>query len=377
MRRVGRLLATVLLSLVALAVIGIAGAVGTRAYLQHRNAEVLAIRTPRGIDEQRYVKLGGLEQYIEIRGNDRANPVLLLLNGGPGVSWAPLTMWQRSWEDAFTLVYWDQRGEGKTLERDGLRSEATMTIPRMTQDGIELAAFLRAHLQKKNILVLGHSWGSILGVHMVKARPDLFGAYIGTGQVGDLPASLRIAYVTMLYQAAKAENATALRELSTIGPPPYGNDLRKTAVLFRWIAVFAPASDERTIRAVAPAMFVAPDYTLRDMRYRTLGIEHIPGPLYAAALATNLGDLGYTFRVPVYIIQGADDSITVPSVARAYFDRVVAPRKGFVLLSGTGHLAVWTAPDAFLRALVAQLGMGRAQRSAAIKPAAFGARSMM
>jgi pimeloyl-ACP methyl ester carboxylesterase len=351
MRKIGRLVALAVAGLVGIAVALAVVLVLTRAYLQHSNAAALAIRTPHGIDEERYVEIGGIQQWIHIRGDDRANPVLLLLNGGPSVSWAPLTLWLRSWESTFTLVYWDERGEGKTIERDGVASAATMSLPRMTADGIALAAYLRDHLRKKNIFVLGHSWGSILGVGMVKQRPDLFAAYVGTGQVSDLTASLRITYATMLRQARAAGNQRAVAELAATGPPPYGADLRKATVLFRWIAVFAPASDQRTIRAVAPAMLTAPNYSLQDIRLRATGIRSIPHAMYAALLETNLDRLGFTFKVPVYIIQGAEDSITAPSLAKAYYDRIEAPRKAFALLPGTGHLAVWTAPDAFLRQL--------------------------
>jgi pimeloyl-ACP methyl ester carboxylesterase len=355
MRNIGRLLVVGIAGLIGIALVAAVGLVFTRGYLQHRNAEALAIRTPQGIDEERYVEIGGIQQWIHIRGNDRANPVLLLLNGGPSVSWAPLTLWLRPWEGTFTLVYWDERGEGKTIERDGIASAATMSIQRMTADGIALAAYLRAHLHKKNIIVLGHSWGSILGIRMVKQRPDLFAAYVGTGQVSNLTASLRIAYATMLLQARAAGNERALTELAAIGLPPYGANIRKAGVLFRWIAVFAPVSDQRTIRAVAPAMLTAPNYSLQDIRFRTAGMRSIPHGMYAALLETNLERLGFAFRVPVYIIQGADDSITAPSLAKAYYDRIEAPRKAFALIPGTGHLAVWTAPDAFLRRLSTML----------------------
>jgi pimeloyl-ACP methyl ester carboxylesterase len=349
--RIGRLLAFALAGVIGLVFALAVVLVLTRVYFQHRNAAALAIRTPFGIDEERYVELGGIQQWIHIRGNDRANPVLLLLNGGPGVSWAPLTLWLRQWEDTFTLVYWDERGEGKTIERDGIASAATMSLQRMTDDGVALAAYLRTHLHKKSILVLGHSWGSILGIHMVKQRPDLFAGYVGTGQVSDMTASLGIARATMLRQARAAGNQRAVTELAAIGPPPYGANLRKASILFKWIAVFAPASDERTIRAVAPAMLTAPNFSLRDIRFRTLGTEDTPHAMYAGLLETNLAQLGFAFKVPIYIIQGADDSIAIPSVAKAYYDRIQAPRKAFALLPGTGHLAVWTAPSAFLRLL--------------------------
>jgi pimeloyl-ACP methyl ester carboxylesterase len=140
-----------------------------------------------------YVKIGGIDQWIQIRGQDRDNPVLLCLHGGPGATWLPLTAVFAPWEKDFTVVQWDQRGAGKSLEASGPSIASTMSIQRMADDGIELAELLRAHLKKEKILLLGHSWGSILGVHMVLQRPDLFYAYVGTGQVAQMTRSRHIA----------------------------------------------------------------------------------------------------------------------------------------------------------------------------------------
>lgn len=172
--------------------------------VRNRNAQDYAITTPNGIDEARYVELGGIEQWITIRGEDRKNPVLLLLHGGPGDATNP---WGyaglRSWLKNFTVVQWDQRGAGRTLGRNGPSLAPTITIERMAQDGIELAELLRKALQKYKIVLVGHSWGSTLGVFMVKARPDLFYAFVGTGQVADPTRNYAVAYDELLKKAAR------------------------------------------------------------------------------------------------------------------------------------------------------------------------------
>lgn len=153
-------------------------------FLRRRTARDYAISTPNGIQEDRYVTLGGIEQWISIRGEDRNNPVILLVHGGPGdatslYGYALL----RSWFKRFTVVQWDQRGAGRTYERDG-PSTPMVTIDRIVQDGIELSDSLRRELKKDRIVVVGHSFGSIVGLEMVKARPDLYYAFVGTGQIG-------------------------------------------------------------------------------------------------------------------------------------------------------------------------------------------------
>ena len=139
-----------------------------------------------GIDEEGFVQIGGIEQWVQIRGDDRRNPVLLWLNGGPGFSTVPRTLLYRDWERQFTVVMWDQRGEGKTFDHSGTSVAPSMTIAQMTKDGTAVADYVRKRLHKDKIILLGHSWGSLLGVHMVEARPDLFSVYVGTGQIANL-----------------------------------------------------------------------------------------------------------------------------------------------------------------------------------------------
>src|SRR5438067_6002167 len=181
-------------------------------FLRNRNARDYAITAPNSIDEGRYVEIGGIEQWITIRGEDRKNPVLLFLHGGPGDATNP---WGyaafRSWLKAFTVVQWDQRGAGRTLGKSGPSVAATITIDRLTQDGIEPAETLRRTLQKDKIILVGHSWGSILGVFMAKARPDLFSAFVVTGQVADPQRNYEVAYHALLEKATRLGEPRAIR----------------------------------------------------------------------------------------------------------------------------------------------------------------------
>src|SRR5229473_2750970 len=124
------------------------------------------------IDRVLFVPLGGLEQWISIRGEDRSNPVLLVVHGGPGEAQWPAADIFKPWEKAFTVVQWDQRGTGHTYGRYGEKTP-DVTLDRISKDGVELAAYLCRELHKKKIIVLGHSWGSLVAVHMVQLRPEL------------------------------------------------------------------------------------------------------------------------------------------------------------------------------------------------------------
>lgn len=293
-----------------------------------------------GIHEARYVRIGGIEQWIQIRGDDRSNPVLLWLSGGPGFSTIPSTRAYRSWEKVFTVVMWDERGEGKTFERSGKSVAATMTIDRMADDGIEVAEFLRRRLHKRKIVLLGHSWGSILGIHMIRRRPGLFSAYVGTGQVVELERDAQAAYPLLVQRAKDVHNTVAEKQLEDVGPPPYPDSPQKW-VWIKWANALDPGRH-------GGGGGTQPAYIMQ-------GAMWSQGLMWNSILRDDLPALGTNFDVPIFFIQGAEDCLTVTRLARVYFDEIHAPQKHFVVLPNVGHLAVFTARDAFLRALVARV----------------------
>ncbi|HET7752140.1 MAG TPA: alpha/beta hydrolase [Terriglobales bacterium] len=323
-------------------------------FLRARNARTYAITAPNGIDEATYVKIGGIEQWITIRGQDRNNPVLLFLHGGPGDATNP---WGyagfRNWLKYFTVVQWDQRGAGRTFGRNRASSASTITPDRMVQDGIELSELLKKTLHKNKILLVGHSWGSVLGFFMVKARPDLFYAFVGTGQVAaEFSRSSSVAYTTVLERASRQGNLQAVQELKEIGPPPY-KDGKGFGVVHKWAMLFERA-DVFLASALGFAL-TAPGYSVGDINDwfdgQSVSGEHL-APFFDE-LDRKL--LGGELAVPVFVIQGAEDYTTPVSLAKAYLDSLRAPHKAFATIEGAGHFAVFTNQDEFLKYLRAQV----------------------
>jgi pimeloyl-ACP methyl ester carboxylesterase len=310
----------------------------------------MRIAAPNGISEAGYVKIGGIDQWIQIRGEDRANPVLLWLNGGPGFSTVPNTYAVRSWEKPFTIVMWDQRGEGETFARSGTSVAPTMTIDQMSRDGIEVAEYLRRHLRKDKIILLGHSWGSILGVHMVHARPDLFSAYVGTGQVVNLQKDAQAAYPLLLERARAVGNKSAEQQLAAVGPPPYPQASFANHTWVGWGNRLDPRTRPDVLLRSGSLWFVA--QLLYQERALSPGATFSQDRMWGEIMSEDLPALGLRFEVPVVFIQGAEDRLTVTALTRDYFDRISAPSKQFVVLPGVGHLAIVFARGPFLRELV-------------------------
>ena len=327
-----------------------------RFHHRHSLTQSIAIHTPNGIDEGLYVRIGSIDQWIQIRGRDRNNPVLLFLHGGPGATLIPMTELFVPWEKDFTLVQWDQRGAGKTLETTGASIAATMSVDRMTRDGIEVAEFLRAHLHKDKIVLLGHSWGTILGIHMIRQRPDLFYAWVGTGQVADMPEAMRLGYARLLDEARSHGDRKAVQALRGMGPPPFRNT-RDIGAYFVLLQNYETKSDRDAMASpIGGFTRPAPHYSLFDEIERIRGFLLLPPlPMYREIFSTDLSSLGLDFKIPVLFFQGAEDARTPAPVARQYFDRIEAPHKEFVLFEGAGHFAIWSKSGRFLDELIARV----------------------
>ncbi|MGA3007411.1 MAG: alpha/beta hydrolase [Opitutaceae bacterium] len=347
-----------LLVLLSVALLLMALGLGFRAYCQHENAEILAIHTPNGIQEGMYVPIGGIEQWIQIRGEDRNNPVVLFVHGGPGGSTLMISSGWQPWEKYFTVVQWDQRGTGRTYRKTSSSIAPTMTVDRMTQDGIEVAEFLRTHLHRDKIILVGHSWGSFLGIHMVKKRPDLFFAYVGTGQFLGSPTwkkAIEIQSARVLASAQATNNAKALKELAATDALPDG---RKFWILQKWARQLRiPFQDSLDIKSKIPPTMM-PGFTLLDWYYYSKGFRFSlntllgpNGPLWKA----DLRSLGLDFAIPIFFFEGTSDHMTPIEPAEQYFKEITAPHREFVRFEGANHFLPLNRPDDFLKELLARV----------------------
>jgi pimeloyl-ACP methyl ester carboxylesterase len=291
------------------------------------------------IEEGRYVRIGGIEQWISIKGADRANPVLLVLHGGPGNAWSPYAASMfAGWDRDFTVVQWDQRGAGRTFGKSGPSIADTMTIERMVQDGIEVALFLKTHLGKDRIMLTGGSWGSMLGLQMVQARPDLFDTMVGFAPVVNLQASIAAGYARVLHMARSAGDQTAIDALTSLGAPPW-QTIRKWPLFRTWLRTYqsrivtAPLAPRAISSEYASAQEEAMNEAADDFSFIHFWEMTLSGPLMQVDLASRSLDYG----VPVHLVAGAEDLTAPPELAKLYFDGIRAPRKQFHLVPGTGH----------------------------------------
>jgi pimeloyl-ACP methyl ester carboxylesterase len=319
------------------------------SFVRNRDAQNYAISSAQGVDEASYIAIGGIEQWVTIRGEDRSNPVLLVLHGGPGDVTNPWTFaFFAPWEKYFTVVQWDQRGAGRTLRKSGEGVAPTITVARMTQDGIELAEYLRRHLGKDKILVVGHSFGTILELGMVRARPDLFYAYVGTGQVADEVKNYSAAYDALLQKARATGNQQATDELKRVGPPPY-SDGRGYGVQRKWSNKFEGAYE--FLYGTIGIALMAPGGSVQDINDWFDGQILSGERLFEQTRSQGPKELGLEFSLPMFVFEGDEDFTTPTALAREYVESMKAPHKEFVPIHG-GHFVMFMHSDEFLQELI-------------------------
>jgi pimeloyl-ACP methyl ester carboxylesterase len=305
------------------------------------------------IDEGLFVTIGGIDQWLTIRGRDANNPVLLLISGF-GAAFSPMARFFAPWEREFTLVQWDQPGAGATQAKNGDVGTGPLSIDRLARNGLAVAEFVSRRMHTEKISVLGISGGSIVALTMAQRRPALFFAYVGTGQIVDWARQEALSYALVLARARASGDAAASAELESIGAPPYA-DVATDAIKAKYANALTPAEQTAVAALMDPA-----NAPTADARYVPTGLAAQDARAVALAAYSKMRNeivafdarrLGLDFAVPMFFFQGDHDVHTVTSEVEAYAGEVRAPQKAFALIEGGGHSAVFMR-DEFLRLLM-------------------------
>jgi pimeloyl-ACP methyl ester carboxylesterase len=310
---------------------------------------------PGSIAELVAVEVGGMEQWILIRGTDRSNPVLLWLHGGPGAAHMPVARgWAAELEEYFVVVHWDQRGAGKSNPSDF--DESTMTLERYVQDVHEMTAWLQRRLSQDRIYLLGHSWGSELALQVLQERPGNYIAYIGVAQVVNRELASPIAYrqiALAVEEEGSARDRRRLRKLQELGPPPYRDHSRY--VEFMGIVNDHGGSYDVGFASLAMTALRAPEYRCRDYRAWLRGANRGSGPMWEEPAYRDFDARRHVPRleVPVFFIMGGRDLNTPLEAVRRYYEILDAPRgKELIVFEEAAHTPMFQNEERFVNALV-------------------------
>lgn len=317
---------------------------------QIKNAKELQINTPNSIVEGCYVKIGGIYQWITIRGENWNTPVLLFIHGGPASTYSIFSPLVRSWEKHFIVVQWDQRGAGKTFRQNGKDGCGTITFNRLAQDGIEVAEYLTNKLGYQKVILIGSSTGSLIGIMMAKLRPDLFYAYVGTDQ--NAPDSQNLLYTLTVNALRGAGNTRGVQLLEKMGLDQSQWSRKDFDKRNRLLVKTIKDVPNMITDLILPSMLSSPEHKIRDMLDIFKGMSYSLDHLFDELINFDFKKFGMQFELPVFIFHGDNDIITPTELARAYYEEIEAPQKEFVLIKNAGHLACFARPDQFLEELI-------------------------
>lgn len=323
-----------------------------RKFRQTREAASLKIESVSGIQEEGIVRIGGIDQWLSIRGGDRENPVLLILHGGPGSCYSMFIPHLHSWEQHFTIVQWDQRGSGKTLRRMGSSGCGEISMQRLSQDAIEIAEYLRTRLRKDRIFLLASSIGSTFGVQLALGRPDLFYAYIGTDQSVGMVRGRQESHRELLDRLHMCGMKKGFRTVERIGADATRWSPGDFTTVAQWTMKSDRSGYHRTIKLLKDAVWFAPGRTLGDIRAFVKGMHLSLEQLLPEIVGYDAWAQGMRFDLPVFLFQGENDVLTRTVDVQAYFADIEAPLKLMELIPNAGHFAMFLQPDIFLEKLL-------------------------
>jgi pimeloyl-ACP methyl ester carboxylesterase len=320
------------------------------------------------IAEIKEITLGEYKQWILIRGTDTVNhPILLWLHGGPGASATALfRKYNAELESHFTVVYWDQRGAGKSFTKN--LPAQSIRVGQYIEDTRQLVQYLKNRFKQQKIVLIGHSWGSRLGMYMIDKYPQDFSAFVSIGQeVAEFEGEFQSYHYT-LQKALETGNQKALKDLQESGPPVESNpDLYKNGF---WGLV----NQKKWLLKLGGERYNKTNYTdwVFDIWFSR---EYSLGDLvrWSKASASTVGAIlsdpdfhKFNFmktipevQVPVYFISGKYDYNTPWPLVEQYYKLLKAPHKQFVLFEKSGHSPAFEEPGLFNRFIIDELGKSK------------------
>jgi pimeloyl-ACP methyl ester carboxylesterase len=306
------------------------------------------------IDTLQAVQLGDSTQWIRMRGAEESNPVLLLIQQGPGL---PMINEARRFErdlrleESFTVVYWDQRGCGRSLR--GPSDPADLSLARMVDDTVALLELLSERFGAKSY-VAGFSFGAAIGGYAAARRPDLVATLVAVGMDVDGAAAGEAAYDFALETARRRGNRRATGQLTKIGRPPHLS-IKQFSTRVRWATNFGGVSTTESygslVRGLVASLVRSRDYSIGDVARTLRGITATQTALLPELATMDLVRTLPRIDVPVVMVQGRLDQVAPAHAAQRYADALVAPSRQLVWFEDSAHTPQLEAPDRF-RALM-------------------------
>ena len=352
----GKILLIIILALVALALIALAilkiNSSGKLPAIKDSAGNVIE----GGVSEKVFVEIGGVKQGMFIRGEKEDNPVLLFLHGGPGSPELAISMAEETGdrlEKEFVVCYWDQRGSGMSYDKD--MDPADLNLDRIVEDTAEVTRYLQERFGQEKIYILGHSWGSYLGIKTIERYPEYYRAYLGVGQVVKQTESEKLAYEYMLEHAReigdeKDEKQLLAYDVNSPDFPQQNYIMGVRSSLMNKYGIGMMHENASMFRIIKNLMLFK-GYTIGEKIGYTKGMLLSQQHLFGYVTEDDLFVSSPVVEVPVYILHGYYDYQVSYALAKEYSEKIQAPDKKLYTFENSAHSPLWEEPEAFMNAV--------------------------
>lgn len=297
------------------------------------------------INELKNLEIGGVKQSILVKGQSKENPILLMLHGGPGFPLMPFSNRLKRLEEEFIVVYWDQRGAGKSYN-DEIPTN-TMTIERFLKDAYEVIQLVKCEYGKERIFLAGHSWGSILGINLAYEYPSEIYAYIGISQVVDYDKGSEISYEFALKTAKERNMTDKIEKLTEIGEPPFKDGINEVSLISMYVSEFGGAYHiDVDIDEIIGNSEV---YSTTDIDNINKGMQFSAINLIETLVETNLvKDNKLAFETPIIFLCGKYDYLVPSEIVLEYYETLKAPSKDVIWMNESAHFCYLEETENFI-----------------------------
>lgn len=293
-----------------------------------------------------FAQVNGKKQYLSIRSKAPGLPLLLYLHGGPGDAALPLmNKYNSALESKFTVVVWEQRGAGKSyypFSRDD-----NLNIQTFVDDIHAIILHPLEQFKQEKVYLLGHSWGSVLGITFIQQYPELVHTYIGCGQVVDMRRGAQHQYEYALMKSKEYGNSKALKRLSKIDISYTGDNWLEDLLFVTRLVVKYKGSlyGKASYNKLVKDFILSPDYGIRDLLNREKGSLQSIKYLWPELMGVSFLDITH-FDVPIVLIEGRHDHHVSSALTKEYYNTITTP-KSFYWLEKSCHFPQWSEPEQF------------------------------
>ena len=310
------------------------------------------------IAEEVYLDLGGIKQWVLLRGVNKKNPLLVLLHGGPGASVVNglYRYYNNELENHFVVVYWEQRGTGRSY--DSKIYQKSMTLNQFVSDLHELIGYLKNRFMKNKVYLMGESWGSLLGILYAQKYPEDLTVYIGIGQISNTKESELLGYEFTLAEARRRNNKKALRELQKMGSLP-GGTVESVKIERKWLVKFGGLIYGKSgyfylLSWILKILSVS-EYAWPDLLRFSYGSKMSLKFLWDEIFQVNLFEQIPSLEIPVYFLIGCHDHCISSALVEEYFEYLKAPFKKLIWFEKSGHNPPWEESERFNKVVISQI----------------------